>query len=328
MFRIPFFLVTGLRNFTKGGYERAAAGFDASTDGRDLRGRAAAVTGANQGIGFQVSLDLASRGATLYMVCRSEARGAAAVAAVRDATGNANVHLKLCDVSSLASIAALSAEFEASAEPLALLVNNAGVMIHDGARSADGLEINFATNTLGPYALTRALEPALRRGAPSRVIFVSSGGALTEGLEIDDLEGAKIAGKKDFGSIQYARDKRRQLVMAEALAVEWGASAGPLVLTMHPGWTETEGVKTSIPGFYSQFKDKLRSLAQGADTVTWLAVADADALEPAGFYLDRAARSKHLPLAGTKYAPEKAAQLLQRLDALIAKVRGGGATAP
>lgn len=234
MLRVPFFIYMGLRNFTKSGYERASKSFDSSVTSRDLKGRSAMVTGANQGIGLQVSLDLASRGSTLYMVCRNEARGQEAVEKVKKESGNNDIHLRLCDISSLASISKLAKEFEASGKPLHILVNNAGLMVHDAQRSVDNYEMNFAVNTLGSYALTRAFEPVLRRSAPSRVIFVSSGGALTENLEIDDLEGAKIKDLKDFGTLQYAKDKRRQLAITERLAEEW-KDAGITVVAMHPG---------------------------------------------------------------------------------------------
>ena len=144
MLRVPFFIYTGLKNFTKGGYERASKSFDTSLDSRDLKGVSAMVTGANQGIGLQVALDLANRGSTLYMVCRNESRGKEAVEKVKAETGNSNVHLRLCDVSSLASISKLAKDFDATGKPLHILVNNAGLLVHDGQRSADGFEMNFA----------------------------------------------------------------------------------------------------------------------------------------------------------------------------------------
>jgi len=342
MFRIPFFLYVGLKNFTRSGYEKAAASFDNSITTRDLKGVSAMVTGANQGIGYQASLDLASRGSTLYMVCRSETRGKEAVEKVKEETGNTDVHLRLCDLSSLASIFNLAQDFEASGKPLHLLVNNAGLMVHEGERSVDNYEMNFAVNTLGNYAITRALEPVLKRtctlastgaiGGDSknkpavRVIFVSSGGALTEHLEIDDLEGTKIAQKKDFGSIQYARDKRRQLALTEQLAREWSnpatADAASIhVFAMHPGWTSTEGVKTSIPEFYDRFKDKLRTLPQGADTILFLCLENIEKLRSGEFYLDRKVQSKHLPLAGTRYSEEDATRLTATLDEFMRKAK-------
>ncbi|KAG7667268.1 hypothetical protein Ndes2526B_g04229 [Nannochloris sp. 'desiccata'] len=339
MFRLPFFIYVGLKNFTRGGYEKAAASFDASLTKRDLKGVSAMVTGANQGIGYQASLDLASRGSTLYMICRNETRGKEAVEKVKQETGNTDVHLRLCDLSSLSSIFTFAKDFEASGKPLHLLVNNAGLMVHEGERSVDNYEMNFAVNTLGNYAITRALEPVLKRTAATasaatsgsknppavRVIFVASGGALTEHLEIDDLEGTKIAQKKDFGTIQYARDKRRQLAITEQLAKEWTNTAAPAaavhVFAMHPGWTSTEGVKTSIPDFYARLKDKLRTLPQGADTILYLCLESIEKLKSGEFYLDRKVQSKHLPLAGTRYSEEEAKKLTAVLDGLISKAK-------
>jgi len=340
MFRIPFFLYEGLRKFTRGGYEKAAASFDPSIKTRDLKGVSAMVTGANQGIGLQASLDLASRGSTLYMVCRNETKGKEAVEKVKEESGNTDVHLRLCDLSSLSSIFAFAKDFEASGKPLHLLVNNAGLMVHDGQRSADNYEMNFAVNTLGNYAITRALEPVLKRTAMSsgaaagvdaknkpavRVIFVSSGGALTEHLELEDLEGTKIAQKKDFGTIQYARDKRRQLAITEQLAKEWAnpaaGAAAIHVFAMHPGWTSTEGVKASIPDFHARFKDKMRTLPQGADTILYLCLEDIDKLKSGEFYLDRKLQSKHLPLAGTKCPEEEAKKLIATLDDIISHAK-------
>jgi dehydrogenase/reductase SDR family protein 12 len=92
---------------------------------------------------------------------------------------------QLCDVSSLDSVRELAASVEAEQLPCHLLVNNAGVLVHTpDSKSSDGFEINFATNTLGTFALTSLLLPALKRAVVStagtaRVVFVSSGGSST-----------------------------------------------------------------------------------------------------------------------------------------------------
>lgn len=256
------------------------------------------------------------------MVCRNPERGAAAVEAIIKQSKNSNVHLKVCDVSSLSSIQSLADDLKASKTPIHILVNNAGVMVHDKVISADGMEVNFATNTLGPLALTRALEDLLLLGSTSsnsssRVIFVSSGGMLTENLVIDDLQCEKMS--KFDGLIQYARDKRRQVAITEALAAEYKQSGKNIsVYAMHPGWTETDGVKTSIPGFYSTFKNKLRNLQQGADTIVWLCLEDEEKLKPGELYLDRQLQSKHLSLAwGSRYGCDDRAKLMEKLDAMI-----------
>jgi dehydrogenase/reductase SDR family protein 12 len=315
MLRVPFFLYTGLKNFTRGGYEHAAKSFDQGVMDTSLKGKTCMVTGANQGLGFQISLELAKRGASLYMVCRNKERGLASISKVKEESSNEDVHLLLCDISSLQDVKRMSEEYKATGKPLDVLVNNAGVMVHEPIKSVDNYEINFATNTLGTYAVTRALEPCLKQAAPgSRVIMVSSGGALTSHLEVDDLQGDKM--KKNDGTEKYARDKRRQIAMAEYLAAEW-KDQGVVCCSMHPGWAETEGVKTSIPGFYKTFKDKMRSVEQGADTAVWLSLCPFEMIEGGGFYLDRKPQAKHLPLAGTKYSTEKVRILVDKLDAMM-----------
>jgi dehydrogenase/reductase SDR family protein 12 len=96
---------------------------------------------------------------------------------------------------------------------------------------------------------------------------------------------------------------------------------------MHPGWADTEGVRTSIPGFHAAFKDKLRSPQQGADTVLWLALADAGALSPGAFFLDRRAQPRDMAMAGTRYSAADAAQLYDSLLALagLRELQGQGA---
>ena len=318
MIRLPMFLGIGLRRFTKGGYERAERNFKEDDLNVDMKGKVVMVTGGNQGIGYSAAKALAKKGCTLYIVCRNETRGQQAVKSIRTETGNSDVHLCTCDMSSLADIKKLAAEFNKTGRPLHVLINNAGVMVNL-AKSADGFEMNFATNTLGYYALTRALEPILKKSSPSRVIFVASGGALTEPLEVEDLEGLAIQSQAKFQETQYARDKRRQVAIAEGLAREWqGSNVG--IYSMHPGWAETEGVKSSMPDFYNSFQARLRTPDQAADTIVWLAAVDSSKLTPGEFYLDRAPQSKHLPLSRTSYPESAVTTLMKKLDVLIQSV--------
>lgn len=88
------------------------------------------VTGANSGLGLEMAKCLAKRGCTLMMVCRSEERGKAALEEVRSAcSDNRDVHLKICDMASLQSIATLCSELDSKQTRLYLLINNAGLMV-------------------------------------------------------------------------------------------------------------------------------------------------------------------------------------------------------
>lgn len=106
--------------------------------------------------------------------------------------------------------------------------------------------------------------------------------------------------------------------MAEGFSREWSDNK-VYAYSMHPGWAETESVKTSIPDFYNRFKDSLRTPEQGADTIAWLAETDDAKLEPGGYYLDRLPQSKHLPLSRTSYSQEDVKSLMLKLDMLVSK---------
>lgn len=312
------FLALGMRKFTRAGFERSTKHFQENDLSVDMTGQHVMITGGNQGIGYFAALELARRGANVHIVCRNSKRGEEAISEIRAKTGNENIHLWVADVSSLSDIKKLAQEYSVSGKPLHILVNNAGVMVSP-TKSKDGYEINFATNTLGSFAMTRAFEPILKSSAPSKVIFVSSGGALTESLQIADLEGDDIAKDGNFGQTQYARDKRRQIVIAEQLAEEY-AAAGIFVCSMHPGWCDTSGVINSMPSFHEKFKSSLRTPQQGADTIVWLATKNPKDLQAGAFYLDRTVQSKHLPLAGTGYSNDAARALIGKLDSLVKPV--------
>ena len=124
MLRVPLFLYTGLKNFTKEGYLKAARSFDQQymVQESSLLGKTCMVTGANQGLGLQVSIELASRGGSLYMVCRNEAKGREAVERVKRVSKNDNVHLLICDISSLKDVEKLCNQYIQSGRPLHVLV--------------------------------------------------------------------------------------------------------------------------------------------------------------------------------------------------------------
>lgn len=188
----------------------------------------------------------------------------------------------------------------------------------------EGLETNFATNTLAVFALTEALLPVLRRSSPSRVVVVSSGGQYTEALSLTDMQWKSGSGFS--GARQYARDKRRQTALTE----RWGrdpANAGVFFASCHPGWADTDAVRTSLPQFYESLKPKLRTPEQGADTPTWLAIAPLPKLTtavPAGtlangaFWFDRRRVSTHLTSGGTSYPNEVVDTLHKNLEDLVA----------
>ena len=170
-----------------------------------------------------------------------------------------------------------------------MLVLNAGALTHEYTVTGEGNELTLATHVLSPFLLTRALRPLLEASAPSRVIVVASGGMYTEPLDVDALDPEPAAYD---GTKTYARCKRAQVVLAE----EWTRElldTGITVNAMHPGWADTPGLRTALPGFSRVVGPLLRTPEEGADTIVWLAAAP-DAADLSGlFFLDRRARAKH-----------------------------------
>ncbi|KAE9445956.1 hypothetical protein C3L33_22145, partial [Rhododendron williamsianum] len=289
-----------------------------------IEGKNCVVTGANSGIGYATAEGLASRGANVYMVCRSKERGEAARSKIQSMTGNENVYLELviflkrlikfssqvCDLSSVNEIKSFTSRFTSKDVPIHVLVkfvfplqvfytivNNAGLLEHNRITTSEGTrhELNFAVNVLGTYTMTELMLPLLEKAAPdSRVITVSSGGMYTTPLT-EDLQFSH--GNFD-GVEQYARNKRIQIALTEKWA-ETYKDKGIGFYSMHPGWAETPGVANSLPGFSKSLSGKLRTSEQGADTVIWLALMRKEKLLSGAFYFDRVEAPKHLKFAAT-----------------------------
>jgi NAD(P)-dependent dehydrogenase (short-subunit alcohol dehydrogenase family) len=141
----------------------------------------------------------------------------------------------------------------------------------------------------GPFLLTRLLEERLAESSDARVIFVSSGGMYTRRLEVDDP--AWTARDYD-GVIAYAETKRAQVVLAELFA-DALRHRGVVVHAMHPGWADTPAVASSLPLFHRITQSILRTPAEGADTVVWLAACPRARESTGAFFFDREARRTH-----------------------------------
>ena len=136
--------------------------------------RTAVVTGATGGIGRWIALGLARAGFHVVLVGRDRTRGEAAAAWIGQQATGASTELLLADLASVAATRALADGIAARHPRLSLLVNNAGVFRARRELTLEGHDVVFAVNHLAPFVLTRHLEPALRAGAPSRVITIGS----------------------------------------------------------------------------------------------------------------------------------------------------------
>jgi dehydrogenase/reductase SDR family member 12 len=281
-------------SFDRTGFAVHALGFDPDDLAVDLSGRRALVTGANSGIGFETALALADLGAEVVLLCRSLERGERAAQEIRTRTGSRRVSVEWLDVSDLTSVREAAARHAAG--PVDVLVHNAGVLPDTRLETKEGFELTFATHVAGPHLLTRLLQPALERSADARVVFVSSGGMYTRRLNLDDPQWKK-RGSYD-GVVAYAETKRAQVVLAELWAEQLSGTS-VRVNSMHPGWADTPSVASSLPRFRRITQAILRTPAEGADTVVWLAASEAARRHNGAFLFDRAPRRTHL-LPGTR----------------------------
>lgn len=206
-------------------------------------GRRVVVTGASSGLGYETALALAGAGAEVVMACRPGAKAEAAASRVLSVHPGASVRLEALDLARLADVAAFAARMQADARPIAVLVNNAGVMaVPTRELTADGFERQLGTNHLGHFALTGRLLPLLRGG---RVVAVSSLAA-SRGARIafEDLQSER----RYAPWLAYRQSKLANLLFAlelqrRGVAGGWGVEA----LAAHPGWSRTD-LFTSGPG--------------------------------------------------------------------------------
>jgi NAD(P)-dependent dehydrogenase (short-subunit alcohol dehydrogenase family) len=204
----------------------------------DLRGRRAVVTGANSGIGLATALELARHGAEVTMAVRDEGRGADAVRLVREKVPDARVEMRILDLADLDSVRSFAAAYLAEPPAPDLLVNNAGVMgVPQRKTSAQGFELQFATNHLGHFALTGLLLAAMRDVEGSRVVTVSSlvhkrGRIHFDDLQLEDGYAPYVAyDQSKLANALFTLELDRRLRASGAETISVGA---------HPGLTLTK----------------------------------------------------------------------------------------
>jgi dehydrogenase/reductase SDR family protein 12 len=297
----------------------------ASCDGVSLQDKVVVITGANSGIGMQQATYAAAKGATLFMVCRSndkaqQARDDILKLVESDPPINPdNVKILLCDVGELAQVRTMVQELQSQTDKVDVLVCNAGVLLNDRTETSEGNEVTFASHFLGgSYLLSTLLLPQLKAApeSSSRVIFTSSGGMYGNPWP-KSLEEATSQGKykKAYnGNTAYSYAKRGQVLLAEQYAklhpdITW--------VSAHPGWTSTPAVASAY-GDSAKYLEPMRSPWEGAEGITWLFGSGAK-LQQGAFYLDRSPQRKHIsgPFftegSYTKNSPEEVEDMMKNL---------------
>lgn len=249
-----------------------------------LAGRTIIVTGPTSGLGWAAALEFDRLGADLVLIGRDRDR----VDAVRTRlSGQERAVTLVADMGDLEAVRRIADSILSTGRQIDALVHNAGALTADRRVTPQGHEATIATHVLGPRLLTRELLKLLDGG---RVITVSSGGMYAAPLpRFDRGESPEMSPQRYDGTKQYAIAKRMQVTLNEI-----DATNHPNVTfsAMHPGWADTPGVRSSLPGFAKVTAPILRTAEQGADTIVWLA-ATGRRYESGQFWCDRAERPIH-----------------------------------
>lgn len=204
-------------------------------EGMDLSGRRIAITGTSAGLGEEAARALAAHGASILMLARDAAANQEAAGRIRAAVPDADLSTGVLDLANLASVRACAAEVDARGEPIDVLINNAGVMACPFGRTADGFEMQFGTNHLGHFELTRRLMPVLAAGTAPRIVCLTSSAHDITDVDLDDPNFERTA--YDAWTA-YGQSKSANALHALGLAQRHDADE-VIAVSVHPGAIRT-----------------------------------------------------------------------------------------
>ena len=271
----------------------------------ELAGRTFLVTGGNTGIGRATVTALAQRGCRVFLTARSTAKGEAAVAEIKAATGNDAVFFLPLDLADLDSVRSCASAFLARGEPLHVLVNNAGVAGQRGL-TRQGFELMFGVNHLGHFALTNALLGCLSGSAPARVVTVASDAHYSaKGI---DFEALRRRTRGITGLPEYAVSKLCNVLFTQELARRV-AGTGITTYALHPGVVASD-IWRRVPWPVRPIVTRrMLSVTEGAATSLYCATSP-DVAQDSGLFYDKCAQRAASAVA----TPELAAELWKRSE--------------
>jgi NAD(P)-dependent dehydrogenase (short-subunit alcohol dehydrogenase family) len=231
-----------------------------------MTGKVCIVTGANTGIGKETALGLAKLGANVVMVCRDRDRGEAAQLEIKQKSGNQQVDLMLCDLSSQNSIRHFAETVIRQRARVDVLINNAGIVLRQRSMTEDGLESTFAINHLGYFLVSNLLLDLLKKSAPSRIVNVASAAHKFGRL---DIKGWPTG--RDYSAFgAYANSKLANILFTYELARRLNGTS-VTANCLHPGAVGTNLFR-GLPKFI-QALIKLATISPGRGAATSIFLA-------------------------------------------------------
>lgn len=268
------------------------AGGQASPPQQPVRDKIIVITGASSGLGLQTAKQLAAEGGEIVMIVRDRTGGERARSQVAEvATGKPAV-LLIADLSVQADIRRVAQEVRDRYDHIDILINNAGAAFSRRQQSADGLELTWATNQLGPFLLTELLLPLLAGPAAGRIVNVVSE-FYSRRLDLDNLQGQRKYSY--FGA--YSASELGKVLFTTELARRIKGS-GVTVVSVSPGPTRTNFSRPSgVMGLMlgaMQHTPMVKPAGQAARGIAWAATAPELAGNSGALYM----RGKQLALKG------------------------------
>ena len=282
-----------------------------------LDGKTVIITGANTGIGKQTAIDLAKRNAKVIIACRSVERGKQAEKDIRNLSKNENVHFRLLDLASFASIRKFCSEVLAEEPRLDILINNAGIMRCPYWKTEDGFEMQFGVNHLGHFLLTNLLLDRIKEAPAGRIVVVSSlAHKRAKEINFDDINSTQSYDRK----FAYGQSKLANNLFTIALHKRL-AETNVIVNCLHPGIIYTELGRYMNISLWMKILLLpvglliLKTPWQGAQTTIYCAV-DKEVDGVSGFYFADCKRKEPAPQALDELAAKKLWSLSVKLTGL------------
>jgi len=243
----------------------------------NFTGQTAFITGGASGLGQETARAMAAKGAHVILAARDQAKLDQAAATIREQTGSDQVETICLDLASLDSVRAGAKEATERFEKIDLLINNAGVMACPQSATADGFEMQFGTNHLGHFALTKGLLPLVQKGSGKRIVNLSSRGHHFDQVHMDD---PNFENREYEKWASYGQSKTANVLFSVGLNNRLDDID---VFAVHPG-----GIQTNLGRHLSEADTAaliariqessggnfaFKSIPQGAATTCWAATA-------------------------------------------------------